>query len=116
MSATLPRSSEVETRTLQNFVGGAWVDAAASELLDVTNPATAEVLARVPLSGADDVQRAVDAARAAFPAWRARSVIARSRLLYDVRALLVDHQDELARLVTTEMGKTLPDAKAEVGA
>jgi malonate-semialdehyde dehydrogenase (acetylating)/methylmalonate-semialdehyde dehydrogenase len=115
MSATLPRSSEVETRTLQNFVGGAWVDAAASELLDVTNPATAEVLARVPLSGADDVQRAVDAARAAFPAWRARSVIARSRLLYDVRALLVDHQDELARLVTTEMGKTLPDAKAEVG-
>ena len=66
--------------------------------LDVTNPATGEVLARVPLSGAADVDAAVAAARAAFPGWRRRSMIERARWLFGFRQVLEAHQDELAPL------------------
>jgi malonate-semialdehyde dehydrogenase (acetylating) / methylmalonate-semialdehyde dehydrogenase len=104
-----------ETRLLGNYVGGHWVAAAAGEQLDVTNPATGEVLARVPLSGAADVAAAVAAARAALPEWRSRSVIERARWLFGLRQTIEAHADELARSVTREMGKTLPDARAEVG-
>src|SRR3989440_12009840 len=104
------------TRVLENYVGGRWTPAtAATEVLDVTNPATGDVLARVPLSGAADVDAAVAAARAAFPAWRSRSTIERARWLFGFRQVLEAHQDELARLVTTEMGKTFGDARAEAG-
>jgi malonate-semialdehyde dehydrogenase (acetylating) / methylmalonate-semialdehyde dehydrogenase len=103
------------TRLLENYVGGRWTPATVSAALDVTNPATGAVLARVPLSGAADVDRAVDAAREALPAWRAVSTIARARKLFELRERLLAREDELARSVTTEMGKTLGDARAEVG-
>jgi malonate-semialdehyde dehydrogenase (acetylating)/methylmalonate-semialdehyde dehydrogenase len=107
--------SATATRLLDNYVGGQWTPAtAASEALDVTNPATGEVLARVPLSGAADLDAAVQAARAALPAWRAVSTIARARVLFDLRQRLVARQEDLARSVTTEMGKTIDDARAEV--
>jgi malonate-semialdehyde dehydrogenase (acetylating)/methylmalonate-semialdehyde dehydrogenase len=80
----------------------------------VINPATGETLARVPLSGASDLDAAVQAARDALPAWRAVSTLARARKLFELRERLVARADELARSVTTEMGKTLPDARAEV--
>jgi malonate-semialdehyde dehydrogenase (acetylating)/methylmalonate-semialdehyde dehydrogenase len=103
------------TRLLDNYVGGAWTPAqAASEALDVTNPATGEVLARVPLSGAADLDAAVTAARAALPEWRAVSVINRARYLFAMREAFTARADDMARSVTTEMGKTLVDARAEV--
>jgi len=102
------------TRLLDNYVGGRWTPSASSEALDVTNPATGEVLARVPLSSAEDLDAAVRAARQALPAWRAVSVIERGRRLFAVRERLVARREELARSVTTEMGKTLVDARAEV--
>jgi malonate-semialdehyde dehydrogenase (acetylating) / methylmalonate-semialdehyde dehydrogenase len=102
-------------RTLRNYVGGEWIDVDGTEVLDVTNPATGETLARVPLSGAADVDRAVAAAKAAFPAWRRTSTLRRVQWLYSFRQALLDAQDELGEIVTREMGKTLPDAKAEVG-
>src|SRR6478609_617395 len=105
----------IQTRLLGNYINGDWRPAAAGDQLDVTNPATGEVLARVPLSGAEDVDAAVAAARAAFPAWRSRSTIARARWLFGFRQVLEAHQDEIARAVTREMGKTFPDARAEVG-
>src|SRR5438477_4761809 len=105
----------IQTRLLGNYIDGDWRPAAAADQLDVTNPATGEVLARVPLSGADDVGAAVAAARAAFPAWRSRSTIERARWLFGFRQVLEAHQDEIARAVTREMGKTFPDARAEVG-
>ena len=109
-------TTATETRLLGNYIGGGWVPAAdGASALDVTNPATGEVLARVPLSGADDVDAAVTAARAALPAWRKRSVIERARWLFRFRQVMEEHQDELAQLVTREMGKTLLDARAEVG-
>src|SRR5919197_362450 len=106
--------STTATRLLDNYIGGAWTPATADDQLDVTNPATAEVLARVPLSSRGDLDAAVRAAREALPAWRAVSVIQRARKLFELRERLVRRQEDLARSVTTEMGKTLVDARAEV--
>jgi malonate-semialdehyde dehydrogenase (acetylating)/methylmalonate-semialdehyde dehydrogenase len=103
------------TRLLDNYVAGQWTPAgAATGELDVTNPATGETLVRVPLSGASDLDAAVRAARAALPEWRAVSTIARARKLFDLRERLVARSEDLARSVTTEMGKTIGDARAEV--
>jgi len=101
-------------RLIDNYVGGAWTPASSEEALDVTNPATGEVLARVPLSASEDLDAAVRAAREALPAWRGVAVPDRARILFGLREGLDARRDELARSVTTEMGKTLVDAKAEV--
>ncbi len=107
--------SVTTTRLLDNYIAGRWTPAtAATGILDVTNPANGEVLARVPLSGAADLDAAVAAAREALPAWRGVSAIGRAQKLFELRERLVARSDELARSVTTEMGKTLVDARAEV--
>ena len=106
--------TESATRVLDNYIGGSWTPAGSSEQLDVTNPANGEVLARVPLSSAADLDAAVRAAREALPAWRDVSVIARARMLFALREGLDARREELARSVTTEMGKTIVDARAEV--
>ena len=103
------------TRLIDNYIDGEWTPArAATGELDVINPATGEVLARVPLSGASDLDLAVRAAREALPEWRAVSTIARARKLFELRERLVARQEDMARSVTTEMGKTIGDARAEV--
>src|SRR5215212_6101090 len=109
MATTTP-----STRLLDNYVAGRWTAATGDDALDVTNPATGDVLARVPLSAAADLDAAVAAARAALPQWRAVSAIGRSQKLFALRQGLVERHEDLARSVTTEMGKTLPDARAEV--
>ncbi len=111
MSAT---HSDTATRLIDNYVAGRWTPSTSTDALDVTNPATGQVLARVPMSGADDLDAAVRAAREALPAWRAVSTIERARKLFDLRQRLVARREELARSVTTEMGKTIDDARAEV--
>src|SRR5579859_4857814 len=103
------------TRLIDNYIAGQWTPAqAATGELDVTNPATGETLARVPLSGAADLDAAVSAAREALAPWRAVSTIARARKLFELRERLVARSEDLARCVTTEMGKTITDARAEV--
>jgi malonate-semialdehyde dehydrogenase (acetylating)/methylmalonate-semialdehyde dehydrogenase len=102
------------TRLLENYVAGRWTPSRSGEALDVTNPATGEVLARVPLSTAAELDAAVSAARDALRAWRAVAVPERARRLFALRETLDARREELARSVTTEMGKTLPDARAEV--
>jgi malonate-semialdehyde dehydrogenase (acetylating)/methylmalonate-semialdehyde dehydrogenase len=103
------------TRLIDNYIDGEWTPArAATGELDVIRPATGEVLARVPLSGASDLDAAVRAARNALPDWRGVSTIARAQKLFALRERLVARQEDLARSVTTEMGKTLVDARAEV--
>src|SRR5215217_7143463 len=109
MATTTP-----STRLLDNYVAGRWTPATGDDALDVTNPATGETIARVPLSASADLDAAVSAARAALPEWRAVSAIARAQKLFELREGLVARRDELARSVTTEMGKTLVDARAEV--
>ena len=100
--------------TLRNFIGGRWVPSHASEFLDVYNPARGEVIARTPLSVAEDVDAAVQAAKKAFPAWRDTPPVARARVLFKFRALLEEHFEELARIVTTEHGKTLDESRGSV--
>src|SRR5947207_4626081 len=103
------------TRLLDNYIGGEWVPARdPTGILDVTTPAIGEVLARVPLSSTADLDAAIAAARAALPAWRAVSVPDRARKLFTLRQRLDERREELARSVTTEMGKTIGDARAEV--
>jgi malonate-semialdehyde dehydrogenase (acetylating) / methylmalonate-semialdehyde dehydrogenase len=103
-----------EARVLDNLVGGRWTPAGGDALAS-RNPATGELLARVPLSTAADVDAAVGAARAAFPAWAATSPVVRARAVFALRETLSAHREELARLVTLDMGKTLDDARGEVG-
>jgi malonate-semialdehyde dehydrogenase (acetylating)/methylmalonate-semialdehyde dehydrogenase len=103
-----------EIRTIDNYVGGRFTAPHSDRTLGVLNPATQETLARVPLSSRDDVEAAVAAARAAFPAWRSKPTIERARWLFSLREHLSEHAEELSRLVTTEMGKTIGDARAEV--
>src|SRR3954449_1287531 len=104
-----------EARTLQNYVAGRLVDAEASDALDDRDPATGELAARIPLSGAADVDAAVEAARTAQPAWREVSPQERARALLALRDALLRNRQELAALVTADMGKTLADADGEVG-
>ncbi|MFN8160513.1 MAG: CoA-acylating methylmalonate-semialdehyde dehydrogenase [Solirubrobacterales bacterium] len=108
-------ASAARTPTLRNFVDGAWAEATAEDALDDTDPASGEVLARVPLSGAADVDAAVAAARAAQPGWREVPPPQRARALIALRDALDRHREELAKLVTADMGKTIGDARGEVG-
>ncbi|MEI7889063.1 MAG: aldehyde dehydrogenase family protein, partial [Actinomycetes bacterium] len=111
MATTAPETGKV----IGNYVGGQFVDVDPSrDRLEDRNPATGEVLAPVPLSGAVEVEAAVAAARAAFPAWRATSPMVRARAVMKLREVLDAHREELARLVTTDMGKTFDDAFGEV--
>jgi malonate-semialdehyde dehydrogenase (acetylating)/methylmalonate-semialdehyde dehydrogenase len=109
-------SSAVTTQVLEleNYVNGAWRRATASEYADVTNPATGELLARTPLSSSADVDAAVQAAAAAFPAWRRTPPGERVQYLFKLKNLLEENLDELARVITIENGKTLGESKAEM--
>ena len=104
-----------EPETLKNYIGGEWVESAATETIDDIDPATGRILARVPLSTTADVDAAARAARAAQPDWAAVPVTKRARAVFALREALVSHRDELTRLVTEDMGKALDDARGEVG-
>ncbi|HSN97280.1 MAG TPA: CoA-acylating methylmalonate-semialdehyde dehydrogenase [Candidatus Nanopelagicales bacterium] len=103
------------TRILENYVGGSWIRSSGTTLLDVKNPATGEVLAQVPLSTAGDVDAAVRAARAAFPAWRATPAAVRARYLFKLRELFDAHRDDIAAICTAEHGKTLSESRNDFG-
>ena len=108
------QQSSSTVRVLQNYVNGKWVDSDSTSQLDVRNPATGQLLARVPLSTKEDVNRAVAAARAAFPSWRATPVLERARYLFKMKNVMEDHFEELALILVEELGKALPDARAEI--
>lgn len=96
------------------FINGQWVDAAAKKTLNVLNPADLSVVGTVPDMDEKDAQNAVFAAHKAFPAWKALTGKARSKILSQWHRLIVEHADDLARLMTLEQGKPLAEAKAEV--
>jgi malonate-semialdehyde dehydrogenase (acetylating)/methylmalonate-semialdehyde dehydrogenase len=114
MDAAAMTTTETGVRLLDNYVGGRWTASSSSETQAVTNPATGETLAEVPLSMRADLDAAVAAAREALPVWRGVSVIERGRRLFALREALDTRREELARSVTIEMGKTIADARAEV--
>src|SRR5258708_8841067 len=102
------------TLRVTNFINGQWTDSRASEGRDVLNPATGEVLAKVPRAEAGEVNQAVEAASAAFPEWRRTPPEDRIQPLFKLKMLLEDHLDDIARIITQENGKTFTEAKAEM--
>jgi malonate-semialdehyde dehydrogenase (acetylating) / methylmalonate-semialdehyde dehydrogenase len=103
-----------DVEILPNFIGGRWVPSSGRDYADVHNPARGTVIARTPLSTAADVDTAVKAAAAALPGWRDTPPVARARTMFAFRSLLEAHFEELARIVTTEHGKTLDEARGSV--
>ncbi|HKW26503.1 MAG TPA: CoA-acylating methylmalonate-semialdehyde dehydrogenase [Terriglobales bacterium] len=100
--------------TVRNYFNGKWHDSAATEHREIINPATNEVLGQVPLSGAAEVDAAVQAAARAFPEWRRTPPEDRIQYLFKLKNLLEEHFEELARTITLENGKTLGEAKGEL--
>ena len=110
----MPVAERPDVRTLDNFIGGRWVKARATDFFDVHNPAVGDIIGRTPLSTAEDVDAAVQAAAQAFPGWRDTPVNSRAQYLYKFKALCEQHFETLARTVTTEHGKTLDEARGSV--
>jgi malonate-semialdehyde dehydrogenase (acetylating)/methylmalonate-semialdehyde dehydrogenase len=102
------------TDLAHNCIDGAWIRAAGTETLPITNPATGETLGHTPMSTAADVDAAVQAAARAFPAWRATPVVERVRVLFRLKTLLEDHFESLAESLTREHGKVRAETRGEI--
>jgi alpha-ketoglutaric semialdehyde dehydrogenase len=102
------------TKTYKNFIGGEWVDAASGETFESTNPANGETIGVFPKSGAEDVDRAVEAAKAAYESWRLVPAPHRGEILFRFAQLMTEHKAELADLMSHEMGKVLAEAGGDV--
>lgn len=102
------------TTTIRNFTNGEWRDSTATEWQEVQNPATAETIARVPLSSAAEVEEAIQAAARAFPEWRRTPVTDRVQFLFKLKALLQQNFEVLSRTITLECGKTISEARGEM--
>jgi malonate-semialdehyde dehydrogenase (acetylating)/methylmalonate-semialdehyde dehydrogenase len=100
--------------TLKNFIDGDWVQSQSDETLDIHNPATGEVIAQVPLSNADEVDAAINAAHAAFNDWRETPPYTRARYFFRLKELMEERFEEIARVVVREHGKFLDEARGEV--
>jgi malonate-semialdehyde dehydrogenase (acetylating)/methylmalonate-semialdehyde dehydrogenase len=103
-----------QPETLSNFIGGQWVKANTSFKEPVYNPATGEIIVYTPLSSSSDVDLAVQSAVEAFESWSETPVPKRARILFKYQQLLVEHWDELAKIITTENGKSYDEAYGEV--
>jgi malonate-semialdehyde dehydrogenase (acetylating)/methylmalonate-semialdehyde dehydrogenase len=101
-----------EVLTLRNYIGGQWVES-DGDLVDVVNPATCKLIARVPISARDEVDAAVEAAKEAFPEWRRTPPLARARCLFRLKELMEERFEELSRIQTMEHGKTIDESRGE---
>ena len=113
MSA-IEQSVPIKYPDVRNYISGEFVPATAGEFLDVTDPALGEVISRVPLSPAGDIDSAVQAAKKAFPGWSSMPIKERVQVFFRYKTLLEQNIDELAALVTEENGKIASEARAEV--
>ncbi|MDI3299104.1 MAG: aldehyde dehydrogenase family protein [Bacillota bacterium] len=99
---------------LQNLIGGHWVDASGGETFPSIDPATGEVVAEVPASSPEDVDRAVQAAREAYRSWRLFPAPRRAEILFRAAQLMAERKEELSRAMTRDMGKVLTESRGEV--
>ncbi len=99
---------------LLNYIGGRWLEANSHETFPTTNPATEEVIAHAPHSAAADVDSAVQAAKSAYKAWRLTPAPRRGEILFRAAQVLTEHKEDLARLMTQEMGKILAETRGDV--
>ena len=108
-------AAAAEAPSVPLLINGKFVKSASTAPgVPVRNPATQELLATTPIATAGEMQAAVDAARAAFPAWSATSVSNRARVMFKFQALIRQHEEELAALLSSEHGKTIDDAKGDI--
>ncbi|WP_281202570.1 CoA-acylating methylmalonate-semialdehyde dehydrogenase [Cytobacillus kochii] len=105
---------EQGTKTLQNFINGQWVPSQSTETMEVPNPATGAIIAKVPISTKSDVDQAVKAATNAFQTWKKTPVPKRARILYKYHHLLTENHERLAKLIVEENGKAYKEAYGEV--
>ena len=101
-------------KTFQNYIGGEWVDAASGETFESTSPANGEAIGTFPRSSAEDVDRAVAAAKAAYEDWRLVPAPRRGEILFRFAQLLTEQKEDLSQLMAREMGKVLPEARGDV--
>ncbi|MFS0781767.1 CoA-acylating methylmalonate-semialdehyde dehydrogenase [Bacillus sp. 1P06AnD] len=99
---------------LQNFINGNWVDASSDKMEDVLNPATNEIISKVPVSSKEDVDEAVAAAKETFKTWKNVPVPKRARILFKYHYLLTENHEDLAKLIVQENGKSYKEAYGEV--
>ncbi len=99
---------------MKNFVNGEWIDSTSAVRGDVWNPALGEKIAEVPYGNKEDVDKAVEAAKAAFPEWRATPPLTRARYLFRLKDAFEENFEEIARVLTTEQGKVIDEARGEV--
>jgi succinate-semialdehyde dehydrogenase/glutarate-semialdehyde dehydrogenase len=109
------RLSDTSLLRQQCHVNGEWVGAHSGKTEAVTNPATGAALGTVPSMAAADTRLAIEAAHAAWPAWRARTAKERADVLKRLHALMLQHQEDLAVIMTAEQGKPLAEARGEIG-
>ncbi|WP_042302910.1 CoA-acylating methylmalonate-semialdehyde dehydrogenase [Paraburkholderia kururiensis] len=107
-------SSSDEPPAVKLLIGGEFVDSKTTEWRDVVNPATQDVLARVPFATAEEVDAAIRAAHVAFATWKNTPVGARMRIMLKYQALIREHMPRIAKTLTAEQGKTLPDAEGDI--
>jgi malonate-semialdehyde dehydrogenase (acetylating)/methylmalonate-semialdehyde dehydrogenase len=102
-----------EVLKLKNYIDGEWVESKSGEILDIVNPATQSVIAKVPMSTPDEVNGAVEAAKEAFPEWRRTTPLARARCMFRLKELLEETFEQLSRVQTQEHGKTIDESRGE---
>jgi len=98
----------------QCYLNGQWLSADSGKTIDVTNPATGEVLGTIPKMGTDETRRAIEAANAAWPAWRAKTAKERATILRRWFELMMENQEDLAIIMTAEQGKPLAESRGEI--
>src|SRR6266545_7294387 len=108
------KADDTAIRELHNYIGGTWSRSDSTRHGEVRNPVTDELLARVPLGAASDVDRAVQAALKAFPGWRRTPPVNRVRFLFALKNLLEKRFDDIASTITLEHGKTLDESRSSV--
>lgn len=97
-----------------NYINGAFVPSKTTKFFEVHNPATQELVTKVPLSTPEEFRSAVDAANNAFATWKGTSVTVRQRILFSFHHLIRKHEDELVESIVRENGKTVADAKGDI--
>ncbi|SFL86222.1 CoA-acylating methylmalonate-semialdehyde dehydrogenase [Variovorax sp. OV329] len=114
MDATTTSAASTQVATVKLLIGGKFVESKTTEWRNVVNPATQEVLARVPFATQEEVDAAVASAKEAFKTWRKTAIGARARVFLKLQQLIRENMGELAAILTAEQGKTLPDAEGDV--
>jgi len=101
-------------KKLKNYVNGQWLDPPGASYIDVENPSTGDIIAQVPLTGREEVNKAIEAAHKAFLLWKDVPVARRAHYLFKLLSLMEAEEENISRILVEEMGKSLPDARAEL--